>query len=110
MFRIMVESAVTGGRQTVCSWLVEDLGAACQPEKRKVGSSTLPLTTGCGLASSALTSANAYRAIWCLQPLSAPACPCVTVVGRSLSHVDRTSRSSEASLDAHALLPLESAP
>jgi hypothetical protein len=25
--------------------VVEDLGAACQPEKRKVGGSTLPLTT-----------------------------------------------------------------
>ena len=45
MFRIMDESAVTVGRQTVCSWLVEDPGAACQPETRKVGGSILPLTT-----------------------------------------------------------------
>jgi hypothetical protein len=92
MFRIMDESAVTGGRQTVCSWLVEDLGAACQPEKRKVGSSTLPLTTSFGLAFSALTSANADCALSCLLLSSDHDCPCVTVVGRPLSHADRTSR------------------
>jgi len=40
-----MNQAVTVGRQTVYSWLVEDLGAACQPEKRKVGSSILSLTT-----------------------------------------------------------------
>jgi hypothetical protein len=28
----------------------------------------------------------------CLQPPSDHDCPCVTVVGRSLSHADRTSR------------------
>jgi hypothetical protein len=38
--------------------------------KRKVGSSTLPLTTSCGLVSSALTSANAYWFLWYLQLLS----------------------------------------
>jgi hypothetical protein len=75
-----------------------------QTEKRKVDSSILSLTTSCGLVSSALTSANAYCALWCLQLLSDHDWPCVTVGGRSLSHVDRTSRSPEASLDAHALL------
>ena len=63
----------------------------CQPEKRKVGSSTLPLTTSFGLVSSALTSANAYLALSCPQPLSDHDCPCVTVVSRLLSHADRTS-------------------
>ena len=61
-----------------------------QPEKRKVGSSTLPLTTSFGLVSSALTSANADLALSCLQPPSDHDCPCVTVVGRPLSHADRT--------------------
>jgi len=78
------------------------------PEKRKVGGSPPPLTTSFGQLSSALTSANAYHALWCLQPLSDHDCPCVTVVARLLSHTDRTSRPSEASLDAHALLPLDS--
>ena len=62
------------------------------PEKRKVGSSTLPLTTSSGQVSSALISANAAPALSCLQPPSAHDCPCVTVVGRSLSHADRTPR------------------
>ena len=35
--------------------------AVCQPEKRKVGCSTLPLTTSFRIVVSALTSANAYR-------------------------------------------------
>ena len=35
--------------------------AVCQPEKRKVDSSILSLTTSYGLASSALTSADACR-------------------------------------------------
>ena len=61
----------------------------CQPEKRKVGSSTLPLTTSFGLVSSVLTSANADWALSCSQPSSDHDCPCVTVVGRSLSHADR---------------------
>ena len=73
-------------------WLVEDLGAACQPEKRKVGSSTLPLTTSSGQVLSALISANAAPALSCLQQPSAHDGPCVTVVGRSLSHADRTPR------------------
>ena len=38
------------------------------------------------------TSSNADRALSCLQRSSDPDCPCVTVVGRSLSHADRTSR------------------
>ena len=58
----------------------------CQPEKRKVGSSTLPLTTSFGLVFSALTSVNADWALSCLQPSSDHDCPSVTVVGRSLSH------------------------
>jgi hypothetical protein len=62
------------------------------PEKRKVGSSTLPLTTSFGLVSSALTSANAYWALSCLQASSDHDCPCVTVVVRVLSHADRTPR------------------
>ena len=61
-----------------------------QTEKRKVGSSTLPLTTSFGRVSSALTSANADWALPRLQPPSDHDCPCVTVVGRSLSHADRT--------------------
>ncbi len=59
-------------------------------EKRKVGGSTPPLTTNFGLVFSALTSANADWVLWCLQPSSDHDCPCVTVVGRSLSHADRT--------------------
>ena len=35
------------------------------PEKRKVGSSTLPLTTSSGLVSSALIRANADSALSC---------------------------------------------
>jgi hypothetical protein len=62
------------------------------PEKRKVGSSTLPLTTSFGPVSSALTSANAYWALSRLRPSSDHDCPCVTVVSRSLSHADRTPR------------------
>ena len=65
--------------------------AVCQPEKRKVGSSTLPLTTSFGQVSSALTSANADQALSYPQPSSDHDCPCVAVVGRSLSHADRTS-------------------
>jgi hypothetical protein len=60
-------------------------------EKRKVGSSTLPLTTSFGRVSSTLTSANADWALSCLLLSSDHECPCVTVVGRSLSHADRTS-------------------
>ena len=67
-------------------------GAACQPEKRKVDSSILSLTTNFGLVSSALTSADADWAPSCPQPSSDHDCPCVTVVGRSLSPADRTSR------------------
>jgi hypothetical protein len=60
------------------------------PEKRKVGSSTLPLTTSFGLVSSALTSANAEWSLSRLSPSNDHECPCVTVVGHSLSHADRT--------------------
>ena len=62
------------------------------PEKRKVGSSTLPLTTSFGLVSNALTSANTVGALPCLSLSSDHDCPRVTVVGRSLSHADRTPR------------------
>ena len=62
-----------------------------QPEKRKVDSSILSLTTSFGLVSSALTRTNADWASWCLQPSSDHDCPCVTMVGRPLSHADRTS-------------------
>ena len=64
----------------------------CQPEKRKVDSSILSLTTSFGQGSSALISANADPALSYPQPSSDHDCPCVTVVGRSLSHADRTSR------------------
>jgi hypothetical protein len=64
----------------------------CQPEKRKVDSSILPLTTSFRLASSVLTSANGYRALSCPRPSSDYDCPYVTVVSLSLSHVDRTPR------------------
>jgi hypothetical protein len=60
------------------------------PEKRKVDSSILSLTTRFGPVSGALTRVNADSALQCLQPSSDHDCPCVTVVGRSLSHVDRT--------------------
>ena len=64
----------------------------CQPEKRKVDSSILSLTTSFELVSSALTSANADWASWCLQPSSDHDCLCVAVVGRSLSHIVRLAR------------------
>ena len=67
------------------------------PEKWKVGSSTLPLTTSFRLVPSALTSTNAAWVLSCSQPSSDHDYPSVTVVGRLLSHVDRMSRSSEAS-------------
>ena len=66
--------------------------AVCQPEKRKVGSSTLPLTTSSGRVPSALTSVNADWALPCASVPSDHDCPYVTVVGRSLSHADRTPR------------------
>ena len=62
------------------------------PEKRKVGSSTLPLTTSFRRVSSALTSANTYRVPACTRPSSDHDCPCVTVISCSLSHADRTPR------------------
>jgi hypothetical protein len=71
------------------------------PEKRKAGGSIPPLTTSFGLVLSTLTSANADLALSCPQPSSDHDRPCVTVVGRSLSHVDRTSR-----LRASGLRPL----
>ena len=49
------------------------------------------MTTSFGLVSSTLTSANAVWVPWYLQRSSDHDCPCVTVVGRSLSHADRTS-------------------
>ena len=64
--------------------------SVCQPEKRKVDSSILSLTTTVGRVSSALTSVNADPAPSYLQPSSDHDCPCMTVVGRSLSHADRT--------------------
>ncbi len=60
------------------------------PEKRKVDSSILSLTTSFGQVSSALTSANADWALSYLRPSTDHDCPCVTVVSRSLSHADRT--------------------
>jgi len=64
----------------------------CQPEKRKVDSSILSLTTSLGLLTSALTSSNAGWVLSYPQPSSDHDCPCVTEVGRSLSHADRTAR------------------
>jgi hypothetical protein len=49
-----------------------------------------PLTTSFGRVSSALTSVNTDWALPCLSLSSDHNCPCVTVVGRSLSHADRT--------------------
>ena len=60
------------------------------PEKRKVGSSILSLTTSFGPVSSALTSADSGWALLCLQPPGDRDYPRATVVGRSLSHADRT--------------------
>ena len=90
---------------------------AYQPEKRKVGSSALPLTTSSRLVSSALNSTSADWAHWCLQSSSDHDCPCVTLVGRSLSHADRTSSpaasdgsdSSCEALDASSLFLLDTA-
>jgi hypothetical protein len=67
------------------------IGSDRPSEKRKVGSSTLPLTTNFGLVYGALTSADADGALSRLPLSSDHDCPCVTVVGRSLSHADRTS-------------------
>jgi hypothetical protein len=64
----------------------------CQPEKRKVDSSILSLTTTCGSVPSALTSANTYLALSCPWPWCDRGCPFVTVVRHPLSHVDRTPR------------------
>ena len=78
--------------RSVCSMLrAGPERVVCRPEKRKVGSSTLPLTTSFGPVSSALTSAIADLVLSRLQPPSDHDCPCVTVVGRPLSHADRTS-------------------
>jgi hypothetical protein len=63
----------------------------CPPEKRKVGSSILPLTTISGPVPSALNSTNANWTLSRLSPRSNHDWPYVTVVGRSLSHADRTS-------------------
>jgi hypothetical protein len=62
----------------------------CQPEKRKVDSSILSLTTTYGRVRSALTSAYAYLALSCPQLSDDRSCPCVTVVRHPLSHADRT--------------------
>ena len=61
------------------------------PEKRKVGSSTLPLTTSFRQVF-VVTRGNASWALSCPQLSSDHDYPCVTVVGRPLSHADRTSR------------------
>ena len=60
--------------------------AACQPEKRKVDSSILSLSTTYGQVRSALTSANAYLAFSFPQPSGDRGCSCVTVVRHPLSH------------------------
>ncbi len=65
---------------------------ACHPEKRKVDSSILSLTTSYRLVPSALTSANTYLALSCPWPWYDRGCPFVTVVRHPLSHVDRTPR------------------
>jgi hypothetical protein len=70
---------------------VDSCGPGRSPEKRKVGSSTLPLTTSSGRVSSALTSVNADRAFRCLSLPSDHDYLCMPVVGRSVSHADRTS-------------------
>jgi hypothetical protein len=80
------------GRYLLTLLVGRGAGWAWQPEKRKVGSSTLPLTTSSGLVSSALTSVNADSALPCLSLPSDYDCPCVPVIGRSLSHADRTPR------------------
>jgi hypothetical protein len=59
-------------------------------EKRKVGSSILPLITTHPVVLAVLTSANAYSAPSCRYQLSDHGCPCVTGVCRPLSHADRT--------------------
>jgi hypothetical protein len=82
--------APSAGARPICyGWSWDE--PVCQPEKRKVGSSTLPLTTSFGLVCSALTSENADWALSCQPPSSDHDYPCVTMVGRSLSHADRTS-------------------
>ena len=59
-------------------------------EKRKVDSSILSLTTSFALASGALTSTDADSRHSFLLLSSDRDCLCVTVVGRSPSHADRT--------------------
>jgi len=59
-------------------------------EKRKVGGSTPPLTTIQLAIDEALTSAKADWTFPCLSQASDHDCPHATVVGRSLSHADRT--------------------
>jgi hypothetical protein len=87
--------SITGDRlplTTQNDWRRRALTVILAPEKRKVGSSILPLTTSCVLATGALNSANACWFPSRPQQSSAHNCPCVTVVSRSLSHVDRTPR------------------
>ncbi len=99
------------GRQAPCpAWLSRRLAgtrslssrrprANHSPEKRKVDSSILSLTTTTyGQVRSALTGANAYRALPCPQPSDDRSCPCVTVVRHPLSHADRTPCASASSL------------
>jgi hypothetical protein len=62
------------------------------PEKRKVGSSILPLTTSFGQVSRALISGSADPVLSYQQLSSDRAYPYVTVVSRSLSPADRTAR------------------
>jgi len=78
-------------------WPEAEMADDTLPEKRKVDSSILSLTTGFRLVSSALTRANTDWTLSCPQPSSNHDCPCVTVVGCSLSHADRTPCSSGAS-------------
>jgi len=63
---------------------------APQPEKRKVGGPTPPLTTIQLATDEALTSANTDCTFPCLSQSSDHDYPYVTAVGRSLSHADRT--------------------
>ena len=62
--------------------------SAKPPEKRKVGGSTPPLTTIRLATDEALTSANTDWTLPYLSQSSDHDCPCVTAVGRSLSHAD----------------------
>ncbi len=68
------------------------------PEKRKVGSSTVPLTTSTELSHKALTSKNESLRHRLLRPHRGRCCPFVIVFDRAMLHVRCTTPSMQTSL------------